>query len=188
MIFSNYLYLECQYFYLGFVFKPLGSFAAGMKELVSWNLKHTLWEQEDEGEQCAESVRHDHGPCGLVCSGALGHPQSSSLQLSVYRIIVKSIGVISARNCEPEICRLFLSCHKKSSCLAMLGELGRYPLLVRSLVQTIIYKWIFLNSEKRDSHSLVSEAVNEIDNLGIDDWLYRVTQVDKLQNISFHPG
>ena len=29
-----------------------------------------------------------------------------------------------------KLCRLLLSCHKKSSRLVMLGELGRYPLLI----------------------------------------------------------
>ena len=117
--------------------------------------------------------------------GILSLPASSFQSIES---LLKALESFLPETVNQKVCRLFLSCHKKSSCLAMLGELGRYPLLVRSLVQTIIYKWIFLNSEKRDSHSLVSEAVNEIDNLGIDDWLYRVTQVDKLQNISFHPG
>ena len=61
----------------------------------------------------------------------------------------------------------------------MLGELGRYPLLVKSLVQTIKYKWSLLHSNNRECDSLVSKAVSEMLNLEVDNWLYRVNQVEK---------
>ena len=38
-------------------------------------------------------------------------------------------------------CRMLLSVHNKSSRLAVLGELGRFPLLVNSLIHTIKYDW-----------------------------------------------
>ena len=70
----------------------------------------------------------------------------------------------------------------------MLGELGGYPLLVKSLVHTLKYKWNILNSVKRESSSLVSEAVSEMRNMGIDNWMSRVSQVEKLLNISIKPN
>ena len=68
----------------------------------------------------------------------------------------------------------------------MLGELGRYPLLIKSLMQTIKYKWSLLNSN-RGCNTLVSEALSEMDSLGTDNWLYRVNQIEKLFNLSIHP-
>ena len=45
-----------------------------------------------------------------------------------------------------------------------------------------------MNSVKRDSNSLVSEAVSEMSNMGIDNWMSRVSQVEKLLNISIKPN
>ena len=63
----------------------------------------------------------------------------------------------------------------------MLGELGRYPLLM----QTLKYKWTLYNSNL-GFNALVSEALSEMNNLGTDNWLYRATQVEKLFNLSIH--
>ena len=87
-----------------------------------------------------------------------------------------------------KLCRLLLSCHKKSSRLVMLGELGRYPLLIKSLVQTIKYKWSILKGNSRECNSLVSEAVSEMNDMNTDNWLYRVNRVEELLNITIHPG
>ena len=55
-----------------------------------------------------------------------------------------------------QFCRLLLSVQKKTSRLAVLGELGHYPLLVTSFVQTLNYKWAF---NLQDCNSLVCDAV-----------------------------
>ena len=68
----------------------------------------------------------------------------------------------------------------------MLSEFRRYPLLIKSLVQTVKYKWSLLNINRR-CNTLVSEALSEMDNLGSDNWLYCVQQVEKLFNLSIHP-
>ena len=100
--------------------------------------------------------------------------------------IIKTWESFLPETVNQKVCRLLLSCHRKSSRLVMLGELGRYPLLIKSLVQTVKYKWSLLNSN-RGCNTLVSEALSEMDNLGIDNWLYRVQQVEKLFNLSIHP-
>ena len=41
---------------------------------------------------------------------------------------------------------------------------------------------------KRESNSLVSEAVSEMRNMGIDNWMSRVRQVEKLLNMSIKPN
>ena len=81
-----------------------------------------------------------------------------------------------------KLCRLLLSCHKKSSRLAMLGELGRYPLLIKSLVQIIKYKWSLMR--RTNDGSLVSEAVLEMSGSNYDNWLSRINKVEDLLKIS----
>ena len=54
--------------------------------------------------------------------------------------------------------RLLLSVHKKTSRLAVLGELGHFPLLVSSLIQTLKYK-CSLMCNLCDKISLVYDAM-----------------------------
>ena len=81
-------------------------------------------------------------------------------------------------------CRLLLSVHKKTSRLAVLGELGHYPLLVQSFIQTIKYKWS-LNSTN-NCNSLVHDTLSEMSGYadsGQDCWLARVRKLEKLFSI-----
>ena len=57
-------------------------------------------------------------------------------------------------------CRLILSVQKKTSRLAVIGELSRTPLLITSLVQSLKYKWTILN--KSNKSGLVFQAVSEM--------------------------
>ena len=86
-----------------------------------------------------------------------------------------------------QFCRLLLSVQKKTSRLAVLGELGHYPLLVSSLIQTLKYKWsLYL----QDSNSLVRDALSDMESFsdsGYDCWLSRVRKMEKLFSVpSFH--
>ena len=81
-------------------------------------------------------------------------------------------------------CRLILSVQKKTSRLAVLGELGQYPLLVNSFIQTIKYKWSLYNTSHCDS--LVRDALSEMSSYadsGHDCWLSRVRKLENLFNI-----
>ena len=88
-----------------------------------------------------------------------------------------------------KLCRLLLSVHKKTSRLAVLGELSRNPLLLTSIVQSLKYKWTLFN--KTDKTSLVFKAVNEM-NLYVesdtDCWLNRICKIEKMCNISRFPS
>ena len=88
-----------------------------------------------------------------------------------------------------KICRLLLSVHKKTSRLAVLGELSCNPLLITSLVQSLKYKWTIVN--KTDKTSLVYQAVNEMNmyvESDIDCWLNRICKVEKLFKIPQLPS
>ena len=81
-------------------------------------------------------------------------------------------------------CRLILSVHKKSSRLAVLGELGQYPLLVQSFIQTIKYKWSLYSTSPCDS--IVRDALCDMSSYadsGLDCWLSRVRKLESLFGI-----
>ena len=82
-------------------------------------------------------------------------------------------------------CRMVLGVHKKASRLAVLGELGRYPMLIRGLIQVLKYDWHV--QHKTSGTSLVNIAYNEM--LGVNDsWGLRVSKIKNLLNFPTIPG
>ena len=80
-----------------------------------------------------------------------------------------------------KLCRLLLSVHKRSSRLAVIGELGRYPLLISSLKHCIKYEWQ-LNDMNQDS--LVCKSVREMAIMPhLDTWYSRVQKMKTLLGI-----
>ena len=66
----------------------------------------------------------------------------------------------------------------------MLGELGHYPLLVQSFIQTLKYKWLLFSNTHCDS--LVRDALSEMSSYadtGEDCWLSRVRKLESLFSI-----
>ena len=81
--------------------------------------------------------------------------------------------------------RITLSVNRKTSRLALLGELGRYPLFIKALSQCIAYKMSLLSNCK--PLSLLASAVCEMQTVagrGTDCWLGRVSKIQTLLNIS----
>ena len=102
---------------------------------------------------------------------------------------MKAWEVFIPETVNQRFCRLILSLHKKTSRLAVLGELGRYPMLITSLVQTLKYKWTILN--KCDKQSLVYSAVSEMEQFSAannDCWLRRIQQIESLYKIKTFPS
>ena len=80
-----------------------------------------------------------------------------------------------------KVCRLLLSVHKLCSRLAVLGELGRYPVLIPALRHCMKYQYQ-INSIDRTS--LISITSSEMkNNPQIDCWLSRVEKIKVLFNI-----
>ena len=74
-----------------------------------------------------------------------------------------------------------LSVNKKTSRLAVLGELGRYPLFVQSLAQCLNYKLSLFS--RKSSNKLIGCAIREMENLknqNSETWLGRVGQIENL--------
>ena len=80
-----------------------------------------------------------------------------------------------------KVCRLLLSVHKRCSRLAVLGELGRYPVFIPALRHCLKYQY-HINSI--DNTSLISVALSDMKiNPQIDCWLSRVEKIKTLLNI-----
>ena len=97
--------------------------------------------------------------------------------------LMDSFGVLKAENLNQKCSRTFLSVHSKASRLAVLGELGRYPLFVNTLSQCLDYK---LSLFKRKSTSLLDHTLQEMSqmsNSNQDCWLTRVEKIEKLLKI-----
>ena len=94
-------------------------------------------------------------------------------------------------NCEKlnqKCARIVLSVNKKTTRLAVLGELGRYPLLIKALAQCINYKMSLLGPSKPSS--LLTNMLEEMKVMAEnkdDCWLTRVNMIQKLLNIPDRP-
>ena len=78
---------------------------------------------------------------------------------------------------------MLLSVHKKSSRLAVLGEIARYPLFLKAIIQSLKYEWHLNNINPT---SLVSSSLKEMDllaNQGHSNWLSIVRNIKRLFSI-----
>ena len=92
---------------------------------------------------------------------------------------------LSCEKINQKCARMTLSVNRKTSRLAVLGELGRYPLYIKALSQCINYKMSLLSHNKPSG--LVTCAVREMQTMassGVDCWLARVNKVQSLLDIS----
>ena len=179
------------YTYLGLVFKPSGSFTSAAHELLTkankayFSMSNIFYENKTmKVEQSLQLFN------SLICPIA----QYASEFWSILTLPFKSFNskdelMRAWENFVPEtlnqrFCRLILSVHKKTSRLAVLGELGHYPLLVQSFIQTLKYKWSLLSNTHCDS--LVRDAISEMSSYadtGEDCWLSRVRKLESLFSI-----
>ena len=74
---------------------------------------------------------------------------------------------------------MLLSVHSKSSRLAVLGELGRYPLFVRALTQCLAYKSSLTHKSNCSMAGLAMQEMADMAQYGNDCWLSRVQTIEK---------
>ena len=80
-----------------------------------------------------------------------------------------------------KVCRLLLSVHKRCSRLAVLGELGRYPVVLPALRHCLKYQY---HINGIDNTSLIYITLSDMkDNPQIDCWLSRVEKIKTLLNM-----
>ena len=101
-------------------------------------------------------------------------------------LLLKSWESFRSEILNQKLCRLLLSVHKKSSRLAVLGELGRYPMLIPALKHCLNYEF---HLSRCDRGSIVSMAVREMRaRPDLDTWYRRVKQIKELLGIKILRG
>ena len=81
--------------------------------------------------------------------------------------------------------RMILSVHNKSSRLAVLGELGRYPLFIHALSRVMQFKQsLFSRKTLTNLIGHVLTEMAEMASLGHDCWLKCVTDIEKLLKLN----
>ena len=180
-----------EYSYLGLKFKPSGSLTAASDELYSKALRAWYSISNIIYQNKRMSVK-----AGLRLFDSLIAPIClfSSELWSVFTIPKKSLNCLysilkswEGFQCEKlnhKVCNVLLSLHSKSSRLAALGEIARYPLLIQSLSHSLVYEWILRN--KTSPTSWVGLALRDMDQMaadGVDCWVNRVNKIKVAMNI-----
>ena len=81
-----------------------------------------------------------------------------------------------------KMCRMLLSVHKRCSRLAVLGELGRYPVFLPAVKHCIKYQYML---DRIDKSSLIFKAISEMKDItDFDTWYSKVEKMKELFNIT----
>ena len=96
-------------------------------------------------------------------------------------------GAFPPERLNQRISRMILSVHKKTSTLAVLGELGRFPLVVNSLVHTIKYDWHLRQKSHESYIGLAYAEMSQFASLGKYCWLTRVNSIKSGLDIKVSP-
>ena len=100
------------------------------------------------------------------------------MSLSNSQTLLNNFGEFQPERLNQRISRMLLSVHKKTSRMACLGELGRYPLIINSLVHSIKYEWHL--RQNSGNASLIGMAYNEMTSFsasGGDCWLSKINKI-----------
>ena len=124
-------------------------------------------------------------PVSQYCSEVITPLSLPGKSFDCLDALLKSWEQYAPEKIQQRMCRMILSVQKKSSRLAVLGELGKYPVLLKGLTQCITYEWHV--KHRTASDSLVRLAyydMVEMGNRGIcDSWVSRVDKIKKYFNI-----
>ena len=182
------------YTYLGVIFKPSGSVQFAATKLFAkakrayFSMSNIFYENKtmkiDKAIQLFTSLISPIAQYTSEFWSVLSLPQKS---FNSKDDLLRAWEVFTPETLNQQFCRLILSVHKKTSRLCVLGELGHYPLLMSSFIQTLKYKW---SISLQDSNTLIRDALSEMESfsdLGHDCWLTRVRKMEQLFNIhNFH--
>ena len=184
-----------KYTYLGLVFKPSGSSIPAQQELnlkasKAWfSISNIIYQNKKMPiKQSLQLVDSIAMPVGLYASEFLTVLSLPEATFKSKNSILKAWQEYPLEKLNQRVCRTILSVNKKASRLAVLSELGRYPVFLSALVATISYEWHLRHRSPQDS--LVRLALGEMESLaesGHDCWLARVRSVcDLLQVTHLH--
>ena len=180
------------YTYLGLKFKPSGRLTAACDELYNKALRDWYSISDIIYQNKRMSVK-----AGLRLFDSLISPIclfSSELwsvftlpkkSLESIDLILKSWETFQCEKLNHKVCNVLLSIHSKSSRLAVLGDIARYPLLIQSLSQSLIYEWTLRN--RTSPTSWAGLALREMDQMavdGVDCWLFRLNKIKTSLNMT----
>ena len=146
---SNKLEVTNEYLYLGIKLKSSGSFTSAIEELYTkasrawFAISNTLYQHKKMSiRQAFRLFDSLITPIGLYgCEVWTPFCLKSNSLTDCSQLLANWEAFIPER-LNQRICRMLLSVHKKSSKLAVLGELGRNPLLINAISGTnLAPKW-----------------------------------------------
>ena len=181
-----------QYTYLGIVFIPSGAIHKAVDILTTkcsrawFSLSNFLYENKRmSAERFFKLLDCLVFPVGQYATELLSPLSLPMKSFQSENNLLKAWESFHLEKVNQRACRLLLSVQKKTSRLAVLGELGRYPVLIKSLIQSIMYK---RSIEMNQSTSLVGKAMKEMQELNISSsWLGRVNNITQLLGIPEYP-
>ena len=101
--------------------------------------------------------------------------------------LLKSWETLQAEILNQKIYRLLFSVHKRCSRLGVIGELGRYSMMISALTHCLKYEWHLENNINQAS--VIGMAVTELRVMPqLDTWYSRVQEMKKLLGISSPNG
>ena len=181
-----------QYTYLGLVFIPSGAVFKAVNTLSTkcsrawFSLSNFLYENKRmSAEKFLKLVDCLVLPVGQYATELLAPLSLPAKSFLSPQNLMKVWEDFHLEKVNQRACRLLMSVQKKTSRLALLGELGRYPTIFKSLVQSIMYKHSILKYQRS---SLVGQAVTEMQEQNVStSWLGRVNTISQLAGIPEYP-
>ena len=188
---SQYLDITDQYQYLGIKIKPSGSFTLAVQELndkasrawfgianiVFKNKRMQLDRIFNLFDSLVTPVATYGSPVWLPYTIPIKSLETRAGLLDYWE-------KIKCETIHQKCARISLSVNKNTSRLAVLGELGRYPLLLQSLAQCLNYKLSLFS--RKNSNKLIGNTLREMETLNkthSDTWLNRVEKIENLFKI-----
>ena len=177
------------YQYLGINLKPSGSLQFAVSELFDkasrawYAISNVLYKHKRlETSRAFQLFDSLIKPVALFSSEFWLPTILSKKSFNSQGDLLKSWETLQSELLNQKLCRLLLSVHKKCSRLAVIGELGRYPLLISSLKHCLKYDWHLGNISK---DSLVSMAVREMKIMPhLDTWHSKVQKIKTLLGVT----
>ena len=171
-----------QYTYLGIQLKPSGTFTFAVNELYTkaskawFAIRNTIYQNKKLPVSKAFKIFDSLvSPITLYCCELWTHYIVKLANLCQSKDLLMNFSDFPPERLNQRISRLVLSVHKKASTLAVLGETGRFPLLINALIHTIKYDWLLQNKSQKDT--LIGQAYSEMKTFstaGKDCWLSKL--------------
>ena len=181
-----------QYTYLGVVFIPSGAIYEATNTLATkcsrawFSLSNFLYENKRMSvEKYQKLIDCLVLPVGLYTSELLAPLSLPAKSFLSTDNLLQAWEGFYLEIVNQRACRLLLSVQKKTSRLAVLGELGRYPVLIKAIVQSIMYERCILKYQRG---ALVGQALVEMQVLNdSNSWQGRVNSLKTLLDIQNYP-